>query len=82
MNKKNELIELITELEPVEFIGLARVLCVDIINEEDKTTRDFYDILNDIIDKVNTLARKQRREILSVLRRVEKENVIGTKNYT
>ena len=36
MNKKNELIELITKLEPVEFIGLARVLCVDIINEEDK----------------------------------------------
>ena len=80
MNKKNELIELITELEPVEFIGLARILCIDIINEEDKTTRDFYDILNDIIDKFNTLARKQRREILSVLRRVKKENVIGTKN--
>ena len=80
MNKKNELIELITELEPVEFIGLARVLCVDIINEEDKTTRDFYEVLNDIIDKFNTLARKQRREILSILRRVKKENVIGTKN--
>ena len=80
MNKKNELMELITKLEPVEFIGLARVLCVDIVNEEDKTTRDFYDILNDIIDKFNTLARKQRREILSVLRRVKKENVIVTKN--
>ena len=80
MNKKNELVELITKLEPVEFIGLARVLCIDIVNEEDKTTRDFYDILNDIVNKFNTLARKQRREILSVLRRVKKENVIGTKN--
>ena len=80
MNKKNELIELITKLEPVEFIGLARVLCVDIINKEDKTIRDFYDVLNDIVNKFNTLARKQRREILSVLRKVKKENVIGTKN--
>lgn len=80
MNKKNKLIELITELEPVEFIGLARVLCIDIINKEDKTARDFYEVLNDIIDKFNTLARKQRREILSVLRRVKKENVIGTEN--
>ena len=80
MNKKNKLIELITELEPVEFIGLARVLCVDIINKEDKTTRDFYDVLNDIVNKFNTLARKQRREILSVLRRVKKENVIRTEN--
>lgn len=80
MNKKNELVELITKLEPVEFIGLARVLCVDIINKEDKTARDFYEVLNDIVDKFNTLARKQRKEILSVLRRVKKENVIGTKN--
>ena len=80
MNKKNELIELITKLEPVEFIGLARVLCVDIINKEDKTARDFYEVLNDIVDKFNMLARKQRKEILSVLRRVKKENVIGTKN--
>ena len=80
MNKKNELIELITKLEPVEFIGLARVLCVDIINKEDKTTSDFYDVLNDIVNKFNTLARKQRREILSVLRRVKKENVIRTEN--
>lgn len=80
MNKKNELIELIIKLEPIEFIGLAGVLCVDIINKEDKTTRDFYDVLNDIVNKFNTLARKQRREILSVLRRVKKENVIGTKN--
>ena len=80
MNKKNKLIELITELEPVEFIGLARVLCIDIINKEDKTARDFYEVLNDIVDKFNTLARKQRREILSILRRVKKENVIGAKN--
>ena len=80
MNKKNKLIELIIKLEPVEFIGLARVLCVDIINKEDKTTRDFYDVLNDIVNKFNTLARKQRREILSVLRRVKKENVIRTEN--
>ena len=80
MNKENELIKLITKLEPVEFIGLARVLCVDIINKENKTIRDFYDVLNDIVNKFNTLARKQRREILSVLRKVKKENVIGTKN--
>ena len=80
MNKQNEFIELISKLEPVEFIGIARVLCVSIIDEENKTTRDFYDILNDVVNKFNTLARKQRREILSVLRRVKKEHVIGTKN--
>ena len=79
MNKKNEFINLIKYLEPVEFIGLARILCVDIINKEDKTARDFYDVLNDMVNKFNTLARKQRREILSVLKKVRNENA-GTKN--
>ena len=79
MNKKDEFINLIKYLEPVEFIGLARILCVDIINKEDKTARDFYDVLNDMVNKFNTLARKQRREILSVLRKVRNENA-GTKN--
>ena len=74
MNKKNEFIVLIKQLEPVEFIGLARILCVDIINKEDKTARDFYDVLNDMVNKFNTLARKQRREILSVLKKVRNEN--------
>lgn len=79
MNKKDEFINLIKYLEPVEFIGLARILCVDIINKEDKTARDFYDVLNDMVNKFNTLARKQRREILSVLRKARNENA-GAKN--
>lgn len=79
MNKKDEFINLIKYLEPVEFIGLARILCVDIINKEDKTARDFYDVLNDMVNKFNTLARKQRRGILSVLKKVRNENV-GAKN--
>ena len=79
MNKKDEFINLIKYLEPVEFIGLARILCVDIINKEDKTVRDFYDVLNDMVNKFNTLACKQRRAILSVLKKVRNENA-GTKN--
>ena len=79
MNKKDEFINLIKYLEPVEFIGLARILCVDIIHKEDKTARDFYDVLNDMVNKFNTLACKQRREILSVLKKARNENA-GTKN--
>ena len=79
MNNK-KFINLLLKLEPVEIIGLARILCVDIIDKENKEIRDFYYILNDIIDKFNMIGRKQRREILSILKRVEKENVINTKN--
>ena len=79
MNKKDEFIDLIKYLEPAEFIGLARILCIDIMDKETKQNRDFYVVLNDMINKFNSLGRKQRREILSVLKKARKENA-GTKN--
>lgn len=80
MNKEKELTTLILQLEPVEFIGLARVLCIDIIDKENKTCRDFCDIFNDIVNKFFTLNRKKRREILQVLKGVKKENVTEAQN--
>ena len=67
----NQFLELILTLEPVEFIGLARILCIDLMSD-DKNSRDFYDILKDMLDKFPTLGRKQRREIISVLKQNKK----------
>ena len=74
MNKKEEFFQLIKQLEPVEFIGLARILCVELINKETKQNRDFFEVFEDIINKFDTIGRKQKREILKVLKKVEKEN--------
>lgn len=74
MNKKEEFFQLIKQLEPVEFIGLARILCVELINKETKQNRDFFEVFKDIINKFDTIGRKQKREILKVLRKVGKEN--------
>ena len=75
MNSKkqfNQFLELILTLEPVEFIGLARILCIDLMSDDKKNSRDFYDILKDMLDKFPTLGRKQRREIISVLKQNKK----------
>ena len=74
MNKKEEFFQLIKQLEPVEFIGLARILCIELINKETKQNRDFFEVFKDIINKFDTIGRKQKREILKVLRKVGKEN--------
>ena len=74
MNKKEEFFQLIKQLEPVEVIGLARILCVELINKETKQNRDFFEVFKDIINKFDTIGRKQKREILKVLRKVGKEN--------
>ncbi len=68
----NQFLELILTLEPVEFIGLARILCIDLMSDDKKKSRDFYDILKDMLDKFPTLGRKQRREIISVLKQNKK----------
>lgn len=68
----NQFLELILTLEPVEFIGLARILCIDLMSDDKENSRDFYNILKDMLDKFPTLGRKQRREIISVLKQNKK----------
>lgn len=73
-------LSLIKKLEPVEFIGLARILQINLtrptsdVNTSESCPsaepRDFYEILDDIIKKYAELPRKPRRQILKMLREV------------
>ena len=92
MNKEKEFTTLILQLEPVEFIGLARVLCIDIIDKENKTCRDFYDIFIlhtlyssnydiSVLSKalVQTAKRRGSAEILNSYQDIIKDMRINTK---
>lgn len=67
----DEFIHLVAKLEPVEFIGLCKVLCVKVLGEE-KQPRKFEELINDIIDNFTSTGRTQRREVLRVLRAVNR----------
>lgn len=70
MNKKKQFdifVQLIAKLEAIEFIGLAKILCVELV-DNNKKIKDFYDIFKDMSDKFSTLGHKQRREIISILK--------------
>lgn len=71
-------LELVQWLEPVEFIGLAKLLGVPIIDSEGKE-KDFLLILSELVKKFEGLKRKKRRELLKVLQEVKKENLKGKK---
>ena len=53
----------LSKLEPVEFIGVAHLCGARLLQEDNKTPRDFADILRDILNKYETLNRKKRREL-------------------
>lgn len=57
----------LSKLEPVEFIGVAHLCGAHLLQEDNKTPRDFADILRDILDKYKTLNRKKRRELEKIL---------------
>lgn len=57
----------LSKLEPVEFIGVAHLCGARLLQEDNKTPRDFADILRDVLDKYQTLNRKKRRELEKVL---------------
>lgn len=57
----------LSKLEPVEFIGVAHLCGAHLLQEDNKTPRDFADILRDILNKYETLNRKKRRELEKIL---------------
>lgn len=66
----------VSKLAPEEFLGLAKVLCVQIFNQETKEPRDFYDILGDVIGSFAKLGKSQRKEIMVLLQTINR----GEKN--
>lgn len=61
-----EFLNLISKLDPVQFLGLCRIMCVQVAIE--KEPRQFENIFDDVITKFPTLGRKQRRDIIKVLK--------------
>ena len=53
----------LSKLGPMEFIGVAHLCGARLLQEDNKTPRDFADILRDILNKYETLNRKKRREL-------------------
>ena len=70
---REELLRLITELTPEEFVGLAKLLKVRISIVEKDTgeylVRDAEDILNDCLAAFNRMKHKERKAYIAAIRK-------------
>lgn len=63
--------ELLIGLEAVEFLGLCKFLGVKLM-EDSKSPRDFANLLSDLMEKFQNLNRTRQRELLQILKKVNK----------
>ena len=78
MKEIDNFINIIAKLEPVEFMGLARVLKVPLFTGEGETRepRDFTDVFKDVLENFSKCERVRRREILKLVKgAVKREKV-------
>ena len=57
----------ISKLNAIEFLGVAKFLNVDLV-DEDKKPRNFELVLSEILDKYITLSRRQRRTFMKLIK--------------
>lgn len=57
----------VSKLEAIEFIGLAKILCVPILDKKGNE-KNFEEILSEVLDKFLIIGRKQRKEIFKLIR--------------
>lgn len=68
-------IEEVSKLSEVEFVGLSKILCVPIL-DQDKNERPFEDILSDMMDKFLMIKRGKRKEILNMIKDVNRARLL------
>ena len=58
-----------SKLEAMEFMGLVRMLNVDIFkNDKEKTPRNFEEIFSEVMDKFIQASPMQRKNIMKILK--------------
>lgn len=79
MKRKNvleeEIIKKIAKLSQIEFIGLVRFFNIDLVKidkdkdkDENKVRgRDFEELIQEVLEKINKLNRKQKKTLLKLL---------------
>ncbi len=73
-----EFLQLVSKLEPVEYCGLCKILCVPLYDENNEP-RAFDVTLKEAMDQFLVAPRKPRRQLMKVLRALGKKNK-GDKN--
>ena len=78
MKSNMQLIDLISKMEPLDFVGLAKLLGVQVVepnnNTEDEKKfkpRNFSDVFADVMAKYNGLNRSRKREILKLIKKTK-----------
>ena len=64
-------IEEVSKLSEVEFVGLSKILCGPIL-DKDKNEIPFEEILSDMMDKFLMIKRGKRKEILNMIKDVNR----------
>lgn len=61
------------QLEPVEFIGVARILGVQLFDLEKKEPLPFEELFIGLLEKYKRLSRRQRKNLDKILRAATKK---------
>lgn len=70
-----EFINEISKLEIAEFMGLAKILCISLVNEDSgkenngaDNFRDFAEVVSDMIDSFVASPRQRRRQLMKIVK--------------
>lgn len=85
-NRTKIFMELLVGLEAIEFVGLCKFLGVRLVEENNESAltppddeapqkseaRDFSDLFSDLLQKFSELSRPRQRELIKILKKVNK----------
>lgn len=83
VDRMKEFLVCLTKMNPLEMIGVAKVLGVEVIEGENLDTgteRPFEILIDEMMDKFDALTTKRQKNLLKMMRKSTKEKRNGSKN--
>lgn len=70
-SNEKKLMELIIDMQPLDFLALAKLLGAPVMEEKDgkEEPRSFADVLEDVLARFTKLGRTKKRDLLRLLKK-------------
>ena len=70
--RENDFASLLAKMPPEQFLGVARIMGISLIDEEQQCIKDAEDLLDEMFVKFSTYSKQRQRTLLKIMRAAEK----------
>lgn len=72
-NRENNFVNLLVRLTPEQLLGVARIMGINLVDEEKRAIKDGEVILDEMFKKFSSYSKERQKNLLKIMRKAAKK---------